>query len=151
MSKPVSKTTSGTSMGLNENTEAVLSYTLTWLTGLLFFVLETKSKFVRFHALQSVIAFVVLSVILSILQSFFGEFGFVAYLTINLNPISLVYLSLYAPAEIFTQLLSSVLFLSILPIFLWLFLMYQAFRGKKFSLPLIGDLVEKVLESIYSE
>lgn len=138
-------------MGLNENTEAVLSYTLTWLTGLLFFVIETRSKFVRFHALQSVLAFVVLSVILSILQAFFGAFGFLAYLVINLNPISIIYLFLYAPAEIFTQFLSSVLFLSIIPIFLWLFLMYQAFRGKKFSLPLIGDLVEKVLESIYSE
>lgn len=150
-SKPASTAASRTSLGLNENTEAVLSYALTWLTGMLFFVIETRSKFVRFHALQSVLAFLVISVILSIPQTFFGDLGFVAYLTINLNPISLVYLSLYAPTEIFTQFLNSILFLSLIPIFLWLFLMYQAFRGKKFSLPLIGDLADKVLESIYPE
>lgn len=136
---------------MNENTEAVLSYALTWLTGLIFFVVETKSKFVRFHALQSVMAFVILSVILSIPQAFFGELGFVAYLMLNLNPISLVYLSLYAPTEIFTQFLNSILFLTLIPIFLWFFLMYQAYKGKKFSLPLVGDLADKVLESIYSE
>ncbi len=138
-------------MGLNENTEAVLSYTLTWLTGLLFFVLETKSKFVRFHALQSVIAFVVLSVILSIPQAFFGELGFLAYFILNLNPALIIYLLISAPSDIFSSFFGGVFMLSGIAILLWLFLMYQAFRGKKFSLPLIGDLVDKVLESIYSE
>ncbi|MFY1111174.1 MAG: DUF4870 domain-containing protein [Methanosarcinaceae archaeon] len=138
-------------MGLNENTEAVLSYTLTWLTGLLFFVLETKSKFVRFHALQSVIAFVVLSVILSIPQAFFGELGFLAYFILNLNPALIIYLLISAPSDIFSSFFGGVFMLSGIAILLWLFLMYQAFKGKKFSLPLIGDLVDKVLESIYSE
>lgn len=44
---------SRTSVGLKENIEGFLCYFLTWLTGLIFFVLETKSKLVRFHAMQS--------------------------------------------------------------------------------------------------
>ncbi len=114
-------------------------------------MLETKNKFVRFHALQSVHAFVVLSVILSILQAFFGELGFLAYFILNLNPALIIYLFISAPSDIFSSFFGGVFMLSGIPILLWLFLIYQAFRGKKFSLPLIGDLVDKVLESIYSE
>jgi uncharacterized membrane protein len=42
------------STGLDENIAGVLCYLLWWVSGLIFAVLETRSKFVRFHALQSV-------------------------------------------------------------------------------------------------
>jgi uncharacterized membrane protein len=46
--------TSGT--GLPRNTAAALTYVLWWLTGIIFLLIE-KDKFVRFHAMQSIITF----------------------------------------------------------------------------------------------
>ena len=46
-----------TSLGLDENVEALLSYILGWVTGIVFLVIEKNSKFVRFHAMQSTITF----------------------------------------------------------------------------------------------
>ncbi len=52
-----------TSLDLSENVEAALSYLLLWLSGILFLVLEKKNKFVKFHAMQSVITFLPLTII----------------------------------------------------------------------------------------
>ncbi|MFH1656124.1 MAG: hypothetical protein ABH954_05900 [Candidatus Omnitrophota bacterium] len=49
-----------TSIGLQPNVAALLCYVLFWITGLIFFLLEKDNKFVRFHALQSLIIFGVL-------------------------------------------------------------------------------------------
>ena len=46
-----------TSSGLDENVAGALSYALGWITGLGFLLTEPANKFVRFHALQSVIVF----------------------------------------------------------------------------------------------
>jgi len=46
-----------TSTGLQPNVAALLCYVLGWITGLIFFLLEKENKFVRFHALQSLIIF----------------------------------------------------------------------------------------------
>jgi uncharacterized membrane protein len=51
--------TSGT--GLPRNTAAALAYVLGWLTGIIFLLIE-KDKFVRFHAMQSIITFGLLTV-----------------------------------------------------------------------------------------
>ena len=45
------------SLNLPQNTEAALTYLAGWLTGLVFLFVEKENKFVRFHAMQSVIAF----------------------------------------------------------------------------------------------
>ena len=42
------------STGLDENVAGVLCYLFWWVSGLIFAVLETRSNFVRFHALQSI-------------------------------------------------------------------------------------------------
>src|SRR5712691_10670242 len=52
-----------TSTGLNGRTEALLSYVLGWFSGLIFFVIERKNRFVRFHAAQSFIFFGIVSVV----------------------------------------------------------------------------------------
>jgi uncharacterized membrane protein len=46
-----------TSMGLDANVAALLSYLAGFITGIIFFVLEKENKFVRFHAMQSIIVF----------------------------------------------------------------------------------------------
>ena len=49
-----------TVLGISENLEAVLCYALGWITGLIFLLLEKDNRFVRFHALQSLITLRVL-------------------------------------------------------------------------------------------
>ena len=46
------------STGLDENVAAFLSYLLGFITGFVFYWEEKKSEFVRFHALQSIITFI---------------------------------------------------------------------------------------------
>lgn len=43
--------------GLPVNTEAALTYVLGWLSGVVFFLLEKDDKFIRFHAMQSIVVF----------------------------------------------------------------------------------------------
>lgn len=109
----VSKTEDKTSTGLNPNTAALLSYLFGWVTGIIFFILEKDNKYVRFHALQSIIVFGVLSVAGSIL-GWIPFFGWVAGALIG-----------------------------ILSFILWLVLMIKAYQGEKYKIPWAGDFAEK--------
>ena len=55
------------STGLDENVAGLLCYVLGWVSGLVFFLLETENKFVRFHAIQSILVFGVLNIALFVL------------------------------------------------------------------------------------
>jgi uncharacterized membrane protein len=109
----VSETSDKTSTGLNPNTAALLSYLFGWVTGIIFFILEKDNKYVRFHALQSIIVFGVLSVAGSIL-GWIPFFGWVAGALIG-----------------------------ILTFILWLVLMIKAYQGEKYKIPWAGDFAEK--------
>lgn len=52
------------STGLDENVAGFLCYLLGFITGIVFLVVERESRFVKFHAKQSTITFLVLFVIL---------------------------------------------------------------------------------------
>jgi len=52
-----------TSTGLQENIAGLLCYVLGWVTGIIFLFIEKENKFVRFHAVQSIVVFGVLSII----------------------------------------------------------------------------------------
>ena len=51
------------STGLDENVAGFLCYLLGFITGIVFLVVEKKSRFVKFHAMQSTITFLSLFVI----------------------------------------------------------------------------------------
>ena len=103
-----------TASGLDPNVAAALSYALGWVTGLLFVLTEPENKFVRFHALQSTIVFAFLSVLCVLLQMFW---------LVGM----LVTVFLVVPA-------SAVL---------WLILMFKAYQGERFKLPVAGDMAEQ--------
>lgn len=98
---------------MDENVASLLTYVLGLVTGILFLVIEKDSKLVRFHAFQSIL----ISAVFIILNMILGFVPIIGWL------ISL--------------LLSPVAFI------LWLVLLYQAFQGKWFKLPLIGDYAEE--------
>jgi len=46
-----------TSTGMQPNVAALLSYLLGFITGIIFYLIEKENKFVRFHAMQSIVVF----------------------------------------------------------------------------------------------
>ncbi|MCX5666221.1 MAG: DUF4870 domain-containing protein [Candidatus Omnitrophica bacterium] len=52
-----------TSTGMQPNMEALLCYVFGFITGLIFYLIEKENKFVRFHAMQSIVVFAGLFVI----------------------------------------------------------------------------------------
>jgi uncharacterized membrane protein len=51
------------STGLDENVAGFLCYLFVFITGIVFLVVEKKSSFVKFHAMQSTITFLILLVL----------------------------------------------------------------------------------------
>ena len=72
---PRGQLSSPTVLGIDERLERVLCYVGIWVTGLIFLVIEHKNRTVRRHALQSVIIFGALSLILAIINLFGGVLG----------------------------------------------------------------------------
>lgn len=105
-----------TAMGMDENLEALLSYVFVWVSGLVFLILETRSKYVRFHALQSLITFLLLSVIGLILRAIPVIGWFLGGIVIP-----------------------------VFAFILWAVFMYMAFKGEKFKLPILGHLCENLI------
>ena len=107
--------------GLDENLAAALSYVGLFFSGIAVLIMERENKFVRFHALQSTLWFLFLA-ILSWVLNLIASFPVIGWLLgILINPILWV--------------LGLVTFAS------WVFLMYKAYKGESFKLPIIGDIV----------
>jgi len=66
-----------TSLGMRARTAGLLCYLFGWVSGLIFFLLERENHFVRFHAMQSLLFFGILSVLEGIFSylPFFGPIG----------------------------------------------------------------------------
>lgn len=78
-----------TSTGLTENVAGLLCYGLGWVTGIIFLLIEPENKFVRFHAMQSVIVFgiiaalwIPLSWIVVIFSWFIGPLTFIIWIVL---------------------------------------------------------------------
>jgi uncharacterized membrane protein len=75
-----------TSMGMKARTAGVLSYLLGWITGVIFILIERENRFVRFHAMQSILLFGGLN----ILQWIIGALHFLSFLSGGLFIIQIV-------------------------------------------------------------
>jgi len=116
-----------TSMGLDANVAALLSYVLTWVTGLVFFLVEKENRFVRFHAMQSIL---------------FGACWFIIAIVFMFVSITLAMMDIG---------LLSLLFVPIRIIFwlgffaAWIMLLIKAYQGQMFKLPIIGKMAEGIV------
>ena len=102
------------STGFDPNVAAALTYGLGWITGVVFLILERENRFVRFHAMQSTIVFLALSVLCIVLQSI-PILGMLIAVFIVI-PFSAV---------------------------LWLVLLFKAYQGEWFKVPVAGDMAEQ--------
>ncbi len=105
-----------TSLGVDENLAGALAYALGWITGVALLVVERDNQFVRFHALQSTIVFGVLSAIWFLGVSI-PILGWIVSFVI-IPPVSAV---------------------------IWLLMLYKAYRGERFKLPIAGNIAEERL------
>ena len=80
------------STGLEENIAGFFCYLLGFITGIVFLVVEKKSSFVKFHAKQSTITFLILFVISLIL----GWIPIVGFLVLILSLILWLFLMIKA-------------------------------------------------------
>jgi uncharacterized membrane protein len=107
------------SMELEPNIAGMLSYVLGWVTGLIFFLLEEKDEYVRFHAMQSIIVFGAVTVVEIVLEIF------------KLIPyVDVVFVALQA-------------LVGLLAFVLWIVLMVKAYQGVRYKLPFAGEMAEK--------
>ncbi|WP_456478668.1 DUF4870 domain-containing protein [Geoglobus ahangari] len=102
-----------TSLGLEENVEAALSYVLGFLTGIVFYLLEKDSEFVRFHAMQSIVVFLSLAIIQKV----------------------------FFLIPVFGWMVGSLI--GLLSLVLWIVLIIKAYQGERYKVPIAGDFAEK--------
>lgn len=102
-----------TSTGIQANVAALLCYVLGLVSGVVFILIEKENKFVRFHAMQSIITFGAVFVFQIVSMA-------VPFLGMILMPI-----------------------VGLGSVVLWIVLMIKAYQGEMFRLPVVGELAEK--------
>ena len=60
------KKETGSSTSLKPNVAGLLCYLGVWVTGIIFLIIERKNKLVRFHAMQSLVTFGILHIVIAI-------------------------------------------------------------------------------------
>ena len=109
-----------TSMNMDENIAGALCYVLGWVTGLIFYLIEKDNKFVRFHAMQSIIVFLPLMIIIVIIQ---GILLFIPFIGWAISGV-----------------------IGLLTFILWIVLMFKAYNGEKWKVPFAGDIAENQIK-----
>ena len=110
---------------LSENVAGALAY-VTVIPAILFLVLApyNHNRFVRFHAFQSIF-FAIACAILWIFLGIFSHIPFLGWASVLIWP--LIWLAGFI---------------------LWLLLLFKAYSGQKFKLPVVGDIAEQQASSV---
>ena len=125
----VSDSWGATTLNITANTAAGVSYLLWWVSGFLVYFSERNNRFVRFHALQSII----LTGTLTVVGVFALLFAAIMHdLTVATGQVMYFHVGIGG---------SGLLGLGIL--FVWLWTMIAAWTGNYLRLPLIGSYAER--------
>ena len=103
--------------GLDEKQASAVAYLGLFVTGIIFLVLEKSNKVVRFHAMQSTLVFIALGIVSWLVGLLFGGIPVIGWLLV--------------------QAIRLIIFAS------WVFLMYMAYKGTDFKVPVIGEVAWK--------
>lgn len=129
MTSPTSGAAGETSStGLAANVAGALAYLLGPITGIILLVIEKDSRFVRFHAAQAVvvgIAVVVVSIILTVVSSILAFIPLLGWAVAALLSFGF----------------------SIGAFVLWIVLMFKAYSGERWSVPVLGDYAPRLAGS----
>lgn len=103
------------STGLDPKVSALLAYLLGIVGGIVFYAIS-KDSYVKFHAMQSIMLWVVIMILYSVIWvltipfDFFFYFDYILYLGVTV---------------------------------VWILVMIKAYNGERYKLPVIGDMAEK--------
>lgn len=129
--------TGKSALGIDGNIAALLGY-IVWIVALICVIMEKENKFVRFHAIQSLLyhaAILVLAIVLGAFSIFLGIVGIAASSAGSAGG---------AIGGILGPLISLVWLLIMLAYLGGLvYAAVQAYGGKWFKLPIIGNMAEK--------
>jgi uncharacterized membrane protein len=114
------------STGLPSNTAAALAYAGWWVTGAIFWFVERRDSFVRFHAAQATIAFGAVALII-------GLCGMLAAVSLSFLPWAF---SLFVAAAGVTWTTG---------VILWGIALWKAGSGDEWRIPLVADLADRLL------
>lgn len=112
-----------TTINMEPNVAGGLSY-FTWIAGLVFFLIEKQNRFVRFNAMQSMLltaVYVIVQIVLGILVGILGAAS---------STLACIATPLYGLAGLAVFVL-------------WIMCVINAFQGKYFKIPFIGDYAER--------
>jgi uncharacterized membrane protein len=129
-STPPTNTPPNSSTGLATNVASLLAYLLGWITGLVFLLVEKKDETVRWHAAQSFIFSLGVTVIFMAISIISVILAFVPVIRV----VSWILASLLSPL------------LSIGVLILWILLMVKAYQGQKMELPIVKDFIPAILK-----
>ena len=116
------------STGLAPHLAAALAYAGWWITGLLFWFIERRDPYVRFHAAQAVAAFGIVALLIA-------GFCLLALASLTFLPSAFVPF-LWAAAA--TWLGGTLL---------WAVVMWNAARGRTWRIPLAAELADRLVQS----
>lgn len=111
--QPVHVSPDPSSTGLDPKVAGLLCYLVGFITGIIFLIVEKKSYFVKFHAMQSTVVFGGLAAI-NLILSFIPIIGWL--LGIIVGPLTFI---------------------------LWIALMLLALQGRTIRIPVISDFVDE--------
>lgn len=100
--------------GLDENLAGALAYALGWITGAALLATEPANRFVRFHALQSVLVF--------------GGLSIAWFVALSIPIVGWAVAFLVIP---------------VLSVVIWPILMFKAYHGERFKLPIVGEIADQ--------
>jgi len=125
---------SDSTTSLKPNTAGLLCYLGGWVTGIVFLIIERKNKLVRFHAMQSLVTFGILHIIIAVADNVRGWLIWTGWGW------------LFYPAWVAADVVFGA-FLAI-AIVLWIFLMHQTYHGRLVRLAVFGDLARRLLRKL---
>jgi len=134
---PPAKASGGS--GLDPKVAAALSYI--WIVGVVFFFIEKEDRFVRFHALQSIIFGIASMVIMGLLAvvAIILTFAFSIGGAIVGGGLGMIVHLLVWVIWLIFWVLWLAFFIGII------FAAIKAYQGQKFKLPIVGNMAENIV------
>ncbi|MCL5093859.1 MAG: DUF4870 domain-containing protein [Patescibacteria group bacterium] len=113
---------------LDSKISAFLSYLLGFITGFIFLIIAKDDSYVKFHATQSIFFSITFFIVKYLISSYLFP------LLINASPSQATLISIFNTA------------VNIVFLILWVILLIMAYTGKKWELPILGQLARKISE-----
>lgn len=110
--------------GLAPNVASLLCYICTFITGIIFLIIEKNNRDVKFHAWQAIflgVGSIAVQIVVTILSLILGQISSILGMIIGLVG-WLVYLGIFV---------------------VWIIAMIKAYKGERWLIPFIGNLAEQ--------